>query len=71
MQDIPDAPWIREAERDGMPPYDDEPDPVCPVCGKECETIYTYDGNPVGCNECLTLWEASEWCYEHREEHEE
>ena len=68
MEQIPDAPWIREAERDGMPPYDEPPDPICPVCGEECETIYTNDGNPVGCNECLTLWEASEWCDAHREE---
>jgi hypothetical protein len=26
MEQIPDAPWIREAERYGMPPYDDETD---------------------------------------------
>ena len=41
MQDIPDDPAIRKAEMWGPPPYDDEPDPVCPICGKECETIYT------------------------------
>lgn len=58
---IPDAPWIRETERDGMPPYD-EPDRTCPVCGKECETIYTDRlGEPVGCDECLTMWESGEW----------
>ena len=26
MEQIPDAPWIREAERYGMPPYGDDPD---------------------------------------------
>ena len=26
MEQIPDAPWIREAEQNGMPPYDDETD---------------------------------------------
>ena len=26
MEQIPDAPYIREAERDGMPPYGDDPD---------------------------------------------
>ena len=26
MEQIPDAPYIREAERWGMPPYDDDPD---------------------------------------------
>ena len=25
-EQIPDAPWIREAERDGMPPFGDDPD---------------------------------------------
>jgi hypothetical protein len=69
MEQIPDDPRIREAEMYGMPTYD-EPETRCPVCGKECETIYTHDGDPVGCDECLTLWEASEWCYEHREENE-
>lgn len=69
MQDLPDAPWIREAEMYGMPPYDDGPDPTCPVCGEECETIYTdKDGEPVGCDQCVTLWEAYEWCDKHREE---
>ena len=69
MQDLPDAPWIREAEMYGMPPYDDGPDPTCPVCGEECETIYTdKDGDPVGCDQCVTLWEAYEWCEKHREE---
>lgn len=68
MEQIPDDPRIREAELFGTPPYDDDPEPICPVCGKECETIYTQSGEPVGCDECLTLWEASEWCYEHREE---
>lgn len=64
---IPDAPWIREAERYGMPPYDD-PDTSCPVCGREhCETIYTDKfGEVVGCDECLTLWEPEEWHEEQR-----
>ena len=71
MEQIPDAPYIREAEMYGMPPYDDDPDPTCPICGKECETIYTdKDGEAFGCNECVTLWEAYEWCDEHREEEE-
>ena len=69
MEQIPDAPYIREAEMYGMPPYDDDPEPTCPICGKECETIYTdKDGEAFGCNECVTLWEAYEWCDEHREE---
>ena len=70
MQDLPDDPRIRDAEMNGMPPYDD-PDSLCPICGKECETIYTDKfGDVVGCDECITLWEADEWYDEHKEEFE-
>jgi hypothetical protein len=58
---IPDAPWIREAERYGY----DEADMRCPVCGEICSTIYTRDGEPVGCSECLGMWEPDEWHAEH------
>lgn len=59
MEQIPDAPWIRDTENNGIP----SPDPImCPVCGKECEIIYTdLNHDAVGCNECLTLWEPYEW----------
>lgn len=69
---IPDAPWIREAELNGVPPYDD-PDRSCPVCGRErCETIYTdMHGEVVGCDECLTMWEPEEWHDEQRRLEEE
>lgn len=65
MEQIPDAPWIREAERYGYP----EPDPVnCPCCGCECETIY-YDmtGTVVGCDVCMVTKDAQEWADEERE----
>lgn len=69
MQDLPDAPWIREAEMYGMPPYDDGPDPVCPICGKECETIYMdKDGTEVGCDRCIQTQDALEYQEEKKEE---
>ena len=56
--DCPDAPWIREAEMYGMP----SPDPVhCPHCGKECETIYTEDGDVIGCDKCIKSHDAWDW----------
>ena len=68
MELIPDAPWIRDAERYGVPEPADSI-PICPICEEECETIYTdKDGEPVGCDQCVTLWEADEWCVMHREE---
>ncbi len=51
-QEIPDAPWIREAETYGPP--DSEPLPLCPVCGEECETFYTDpEGTVLGCEHCV------------------
>ena len=47
MTDLPDAPWIVDAEQNGYP----HAEPVkCPVCGKECETIYQdlHMGDVVG-----------------------
>ncbi len=62
MIDIPDAPWVRQAERDGMPPYDEEEEVNCPICGKECESIYLdKDNEPFGCDECVKKMDAYEW----------
>jgi hypothetical protein len=39
--------------------------PRCPVCGRECDTIYknTIDNEIVGCDECISRedpWEIPE-----------
>ena len=58
---IPDAPWIRDAERYGVP---EAPAPVCPVCGEEAETLYVdIDGDVLGCDCCLKAVDA----YDYRE----
>ena len=69
MQDLPDAPWIRDAELNGMPSADSV---ICPVCGKECETIYLDDGclNVVGCDNCIRTMDAYDWFEEQKEEQE-
>ena len=61
----PDAPWIREAERDGYP----DPPPVeCPCCGEECTTIYANQyGEVFACNWCLIEQDAGEWAEEEKE----
>lgn len=44
--------------------------PICPVCGEECEYIYTESDVIVGCNYCvrrLDAWDVPE-CF--REENE-
>ena len=54
--DMKDAPEIRRTERFGQPAREE---PRCPVCGRECESIYRYrNGEAVGCDRCLTRCDA-------------
>lgn len=57
MTSVPDAPWIRDAENNGMEDYGE---PVCPVCGAECERFYFYAGDRdvLGCDRCIDWDEA-------------
>ena len=60
MDQIPDAPWIREAENNGVPPHEEPP--VCPVCECSCKTIWKDKWNQVvGCNVCMESRDAFEW----------
>lgn len=36
--------------------------PICPICGEECETIYkdAQLGNIIGCDECVDALSADE-----------
>ncbi len=64
MRTIPDAPWIREAEMNGMPPCETV---KCPCCEEECETIYADQyGNVFACNKCLQSADAWEWLEEEK-----
>lgn len=68
LEDIPDAPWIREAERWGAPPFGPEDEDVfCPICGKIAERIYLdQDGEAFGCDQCIQVKDAYEWEEENR-----
>ena len=60
--DIPDAPWIRDAERYGAPAPVGDDDVECPICGKICDFVYKdIDGDVCGCENCLTKIESYEW----------
>lgn len=63
MIQIPDHPDIRRSERDGV---HQTAEPICPVCGYPCETVYFSCGEIIGCDSCLTAHDASEVeeCYE-------
>lgn len=56
-----DDPIIESLERTGLPPWNDGKEPSCPVCGEPCDTLYrNKDGDVVGCEECLTAFDAWE-----------
>lgn len=57
---IPDHPFIRYAEINGCAPWT-KGNPVCPVCGEECETVYkNRDWEIVGCDVCIRQEDACE-----------
>lgn len=59
MTDLPDAPWIRDAEINGMP---EDPPPLCPVCGEEAEDYYIdLAGDIIGCENCVRRKDAYEY----------
>lgn len=57
MTDIPDSPDIRKMERFGtLHPEETDDYPICPVCGKACETMYTdKHGEVLGCDNCVMV----------------
>lgn len=59
MMDLPDAPWIRDAEINGMP----EAETIyCPVCGAEDpDYLIIVDGDVVGCECCTQRVNAYDW----------
>lgn len=60
MSGIPDHPVIRNCERTGWPDGKEPSQPICPVCGQECERVYADShSNIVGCDACLTDGEAA------------
>ena len=59
MMEHPD---ITRAIRTGYPEVEPRY-PRCPICNKECETIYwSREGEVVGCDECLEKQDA--WDYQ-------
>ncbi len=61
---------IRNMERTGYPDGKEPAHPICPICGEECETVYTdVFRNVLGCDICISAddaWEVEdcfpEWC---------
>ena len=69
MMDLPDAPWIRDAEVNGLPDAE-EFEYSCPVCGAdEPEDFYFgRDGEVCGCDLCVRRRDAYEYMAEKRAE---
>lgn len=70
MPGILDHPVIRNMEATGYPDGKEPQYPHCPVCGKECETIYRHtSGLFIGCDVCIETkdaWEVAE-CFPDKE----
>lgn len=61
MSYVPENPLIEFVERNGHAPWQKPAvEPVCPICGKECETFYTKksDGEFLGCDNCIASEDA-------------
>ncbi len=71
LMSLPDHPIIENCERTGYPDGKDPVFPICPICGRECDTVYrNSDREIVGCSECVTMddaWEVNE-CFPERSE---
>lgn len=52
-------------------PPDEKPQPVCPVCGQECYTVYLLNGEVVGCDNCILEVNAYEWLADQEEAHKQ
>lgn len=65
MEQVPDAPWIRDAETNGVG-YDGPDRMLCPICSEECETIYKepLGRDAIGCEHCLLEVELKATCPE-------
>ncbi len=59
MVSFPDHPIIQNLERTGEPDGREPIYPRCPICGEECETVYSNRTGIVGCDVCIK--EADAW----------
>ena len=60
---IPDHPIIRNLQGTGYADGEDHDDVwICPKCREQCDFFYV-DGNReiVGCENCISMYEAEEW----------
>lgn len=54
-------PDVTSALRTGYPSGHKDREPICPVCGNECEEIYKDRfGRHVGCDVCISTQDAWE-----------
>lgn len=65
MRSDGDNPIVQSLERTGLPPWQDDKEPVCPICGEPCDTIYFNNcGEAVGCDVCVEARDAWDLMYE-------
>ena len=64
MNQIPDAPWIRNAELNGV----GDPPVYCPCCGEDCVSVFKdRNGDVFACDRCIQEEDSLEWMEEEKE----
>lgn len=59
MSRLPDAPWIRDAEQNGV---DEGPDVTCPCCGSTAEQFVLDENHEIlGCDRCTNRMDVWDW----------
>lgn len=53
-------PDITRMNRYGTLAKGEEKEPVCPVCGKDCESFYKHEHEILGCDRCIKIVDAFE-----------
>ena len=64
MEQIPDAPWIRNAELNGV----GDPPVYCPCCGEDCISVFKdRNGDVFACDRCIQEEDSLVWMEEEKE----
>lgn len=61
MEQIPEHPVIDNLLRTGWPDGREPEMPVCPICGKECDTFFLTEGQIIGCESCISVVDAYDY----------
>ena len=72
INNIPDHPVAQNMMSTGYPDGVVPEMAKCPKCGEECDFYYIdVDGDIVGCENCISMYDAEEWLEREEEDNED